>query len=67
MTDTPEGGLLLCGSADSPSVLIVTLFTDVRNEQPVCLGGSDGLVESNKYEDVFLSLKIRFVKDNDFV
>ena len=46
---------------------IVTLFTDLRNEQPVCLGGSDGLVESNKYEDVVLSLKIKFVKDNDFV
>lgn len=39
----------------------------VRKEQPVFLGGSDGLMESYKYEDVFLSLKIKYVKGNDFV
>lgn len=46
---------------------MATLFTDMRDEQPVCWGGSGGLMESYKYEDVFLSLKIKFVKGNDFV
>lgn len=56
------------GSADpSPSKLITTLFTDVRSEQPVGLGGSNRLKEPYKYEGVFLSLRIKFAKGNDFV
>lgn len=48
-------------------MLTATLFTEVRSKQPVCVGGSDWLMELYKHEGVSLSFKIKFVKNNGFV